>query len=535
MIIEPQRHKRHKDLQRIKSRVKMKKIVTTIVLLISFSFTNAQTFYNILNYGAKNDSSKLCTQAIAKAISEASKKGGGTIYFPAGKYLTGPIHFKSNITIFMDAGAELHFSDNFDDYLPFVESRYEGVDVMSFSPLFYAYKAEKIAITGRGLVNGHGQKWWSAAESKNLSEGRNKWQQLSDSLNKNILLPDDAKQTKKGFLRPPLFQPMYCKNVLVEGITIVNSPFWTITPEFCENVTVHAVTIENPHSPNTDGINPSSCSYVHISDCHISVGDDCITIKSGKDLPGRTKAIPAQNYTITNCTMLSGHGGVVIGSEMSGDVKKIVISNCVFDGTDRGIRIKTTRGRGGVVEDIRVSNIIMKNIKQQAIVLDMQYAKTQPEPVSERTPKFRNIHLSNITGDAKQAIFINGLVEMPIENISFNDIQIDAEISSVIKEAKNIELHNVTINTPKSSCIVAENVDGLTVNAFKTLKPTDKPALQFINISNLFLYNANPVTSHTYLEILGAKTKNSVLKNNNFKLVQKPVLVGVEVVEKIEE
>lgn len=513
----------------------MKKILILTAVVLSLNVVNAQNFYNVLNYGAKNDSSKLCTKAIAKAIDAASKKGGGTIFFPAGKYLTGPIHFKSNITLFIDAGAELHFSDNFDDYLPFVESRYEGVDVMSFSPLFYAYKAENIAIKGRGLINGHGKKWWSAAESKNLSEGRNKWQQLSDSLNKNILLPDDAKQTKKGFLRPPLFQPMYCKNVLVEGVTVINSPFWTITPEFCENVTIHAVTINNPLSPNTDGINPSSCSYVHISDCHISVGDDCITIKSGKDLPGRTKAMPAQNYTITNCTMLSGHGGVVIGSEMSGDVKKIVISNCVFDGTDRGIRIKTTRGRGGIVEDIRVSNIIMKNIKLQAIVLDMAYTKTQPEPVTERTPRFRNIHLSNITGDAKQAIFINGLVEMPVDNISFNDIQIDAEISSVIKEAKNIELHNVTINTKKGASIVAENVEGLTVNAFKTFKPTDKPALQFTNINNLFLYNTNPVASANYLEILGAKTKNIVLKNNNFKLVQKPVLVGAEVVEKIEE
>jgi polygalacturonase len=156
---------------------------------------------------------------------------------------------------------------------------------------------------------------------------------------------------------------MYCKNILIEGISIRNSPFWTVNPEFCENVTIHAVTINNPHSPNTDGINPESCNNVRISNCHITVGDDCITIKSGKDGPGRKTAVPAQNYTITNCTMLSGHGGVVIGSEMSGDVRKIVISNCVFDGTDRGIRIKSARGRGGVVEEIRVSNIVMKNIK----------------------------------------------------------------------------------------------------------------------------------------------------------------------------
>jgi len=328
----------------------------------------AQQYYDVTRYGASNDSSKKATVAISNAIAAASRAGGGTVYFPPGKYLTGAIHLKSNIIVFIDAGAELHFSDNFDDYLPMVESRYEGVDVKSFSPLFYAYRADNITITGRGIINGHGKKWWDFVEGYKEGQNRTKWQQLFDSLNKDIILPDDPRQMKRGFLRPPFIQPMYCKNVTIEGITIINSPFWTVNPEFCENVRVTGVTINNPPSPNTDGINPESCKYVHISDCHISVGDDCITIKSGKDKPGRSKAAPAQNYTITNCTMLSGHGGVVIGSEMSGGVKNIVISNCIFDGTDRGIRIKTTRGRGGIVEDIRVDNIIMKNIKEQAFV-----------------------------------------------------------------------------------------------------------------------------------------------------------------------
>ena len=163
--------------------------------------------------------------------------------------------------------------------------------------------------------------------------------------------------------------------------------------------------------------------------------------------------MPAENYTITNCTMLSGHGGVVIGSEMSGGVKKIVISNCVFDGTDRGIRIKTTRGRGGVVEDIRVDNIVMKNIKEQAIVLDMEYAKVKPEPVSERTPQFRNIRFSNITAYTKQAMYINGLDEMPVQEISLNDVVFEAETGIVIKNAKDIELHNVRVNTKTGQCI----------------------------------------------------------------------------------
>src|SRR5688572_16965912 len=420
----------------------MKKYFVLILFVTAFVLhSKAQLFYNVLSYGAKNDSSKIATKAIAAAISAASKKGGGTVYFPAGKYLTGPIHLKSNITIFIDAGAELHFSDNFDDYLPFVESRYEGVDLKSFSPLFYAYKAENISIIGRGLINGHGKKWWDYVLGFKEGPTRNNYQKIFDSLNKDILLPDDPRQMKKGFLRPPFIQPMYCKNVLIEGITIINSPFWTVNPEFCENVTITGITINNPPSPNTDGINPESCKYVHISNCHISVGDDCITIKAGKDIPGRTKAAPAQNYTITNCTMLSGHGGVVIGSEMSGDVKNIVISNCIFDGTDRGIRIKSTRGRGGIVEDIRVDNIIMKNIRDQAFVLDMEYSRTEKEPVSERTPRFRNIRISNVTAYTKQAALINGLEEMPVEDVSFNDIWMQAETGFIMKKVKNIEFH----------------------------------------------------------------------------------------------
>ncbi|GAA4736264.1 glycoside hydrolase family 28 protein [Flavisolibacter ginsenosidimutans] len=496
---------------------------------------SAQSYYNVINYGAKNDSSAKCTKAIAAAIDAASKKGGGTVYFPAGKYLTGPIHLKSNITIFIDAGAEISFSNDFDDYMPFVESRFEGEDVMSFSPLFYAYKAENISIIGRGKINGNGKKWWDAILNYKEGNPKTKWQTAAEAANKNMVQPDDLGQLKSWILRPPFIQPMYCKNVLIQGITIVNSPFWTVNPEFCENVTVDGVTINNPHSPNTDGINPESCKYVHIANCHISVGDDCITIKSGKDKPGRLKAAPAENYTITNCTMLAGHGGVVIGSEMSGDVRKITISNCVFDGTDRGIRIKTARGRGGVVEEVRVSNIIMKNIKQQAVVLDMQYAKTQPEPVSERTPRFRNIHMSNITAQTAQAIYINGIAEMPVEDITFNDIQFDAQTGAVIKEAKNIELHNVRITTQQGSSINAENVSDLTIDGVKTLKPiAGKPVIDLVNVQNVFLYNCNPVKgTETFLNVRGDKTKTILLKNNNFMYASKPLVKDSNVQEDI--
>ncbi len=494
----------------------MKSVVVFYFVFLINAALHAQSFFDVTKYGARKDSSAKATAAIAKAITAAVKAGGGTVYFPAGKYLTGAIHLKSNITVFIDAGAELHFSDDFDDYLPMVQSRYEGVDVMSFSPLFYAYKAENIAIRGRGKINGHGKKWWDFVEGYREGQPRSKWQYMSDSLNKNILLPDDARQMKRGFLRPPFIQPMYCKNVLVEGISITNSPFWTINPEFCENVTITGVSIDNPHSPNTDGINPESCRYVHISNCHISVGDDCITIKSGKDIPGRTKALPAEDYTITNCTMVNGHGGVVIGSEMSGGIKKIAISNCIFDGTDRGIRIKTSRGRGGVVEDIRVDNIIMKNIKEQAIVLDMEYAKVKPEPLSERTPQFRNIRFSNITAYTQEAMYINGLEEMPVQEISLTDVVFEANTGITIRNAKDIALHQVRVNVKEGAALRAEKTTRLEIDGLQSagLLPGN-PVVKLLDVADIWVHGCWLFNNTRIFAVInGAATKNVKIQYN---------------------
>jgi polygalacturonase len=505
----------------------------SFLLLISCA-VQAQKYFNVKDYGAKSDSSTIATKAIERAIAAAVKVGGGTIYFAPGKYLTGPIHLKSNIIILIDAGAELHFSDNFDDYLPMVPSRWEGTTVNNFSPLFYAYKAENISIIGRGLINGHGKKWWDFTEGYDDKRPKSKWAIEFEKNNKDVIRPDLPGAVERGFLRPPFFQPMFCKNVLVQGITIVNSPFWTINPEFCENVTVDGVTINNPPSPNTDGINAESCKYVHVSNCHISVGDDCITIKSGKDRDGRKMAAPAENYTITNCTMLSGHGGVVIGSEMSGGVKKIVISNCVFDGTDRGIRIKTARGRGGVVEDIRVDNIVMKNIKLEAIILNMDYAKSVPGPVSEKTPLFRNIHFSNITGvNINTAGKIIGIEEMPVDQITFNDIQLDSKEGFSILNAKNIEFHQVNISTKMGSALKTENVDHLEIDGFKTNTPLiNAPVVSILNTKNVFIHNSWPSAGSSYfVKLSGSQTSGITIKNNNFINLKSPVQQDQEVEE----
>jgi len=437
----------------------------TLVFLLTFLqigilSVNAERI-DMRQVGANPSGSKLNTVLINKTIEKLNANGGGTLFFPAGKYLTGAIKLKSNITIELEAGATLLFSDNFDDYLPYVEMRHEGIMMKSFSPLIYAVDAENITIKGEGKIDGQGKKWWDEffrviIDLKNNGKRDiNKYQTMWDQVNDAKVIgseinEDYSEALQRRFFRPPFIQPIRCKNVRIEGITIVNSPFWTVNPEFCENVTVDRVTIANPLSPNTDGINPESCRYVHISNCHISVGDDCITLKSGRDLQARNLNAPNENITITNCTMLSGHGGVVIGSEMSGGVKKVVISNCVFDGTDRGIRIKSTRGRGGVVEDIQINNIVMRNIQEEAIVLDMLYSKMPIEPVTDRTPIFRNINISNVTGsDVLIPIKIRGLEESPISNISFTNINIDGKQKCVFQNCTNIKMKDVFVNGEK--------------------------------------------------------------------------------------
>ena len=434
-----------------------------IILFSVFCFGMAITLkaerVDMLKSGAKADGKTLNTMLINHTVDRLSQAGGGTLFFPAGTYLTGAIRLKSNITLELEAGATLLFSDNFDDYLPFMEVRHEGVMMKSFSPLISAMDAENITIKGEGTLDGQGKAWWTeffriyVDLEKNGMRELNKYQPLWERENDVEALYAETNEDwhgtlKRRFFRPPFIQPVRCRRVRIEGVKIINSPFWTVNPEFCDNVVVTGVTIHNVPSPNTDGINPESCRNVHISDCHISVGDDCITLKSGRDAQARRLGVPCENITITNCTMLFGHGGVVIGSEMSGSVRKVTISNCVFDGTDRGIRIKSTRGRGGVVEDIRVSNIIMSNIKREAVVLNLKYSEMPVEPMSERTPLFRDISISGLTAvGVKTPVKIVGLEEAPVTDIILRDINVkNAREKCIFENCERIRLTDVIVN-----------------------------------------------------------------------------------------
>lgn len=496
-------------------------------------------FFDVRRFGAVADGKKKNTQEIAKAIAAASAAGGGTIYFGPGQYLTGPIRLRNNITLFIDAGAVVKFSPDFDDYLPMVRSRWEGTEVMNFSPLIYGENVENVAIQGRGTLDGQGEAWWrffremkADFEKTGKWKTDSKWQREFARVNPKLELPDDPQRLKTGFLRPPFIQLLDCKNLSIQDVTIRNSPFWNINPVYCDNVTVRGVTIKSPeNAPNTDGINPESCRNVHISDSHIDVGDDCITIKSGRDGQARRINRPAENHTITNCTMLRGHGGVVIGSEMSGGVRDIAISNCVFDGTDRGIRIKSTRGRGGVVENIRVSNIAVRNIRDEAITLNLYYTNAPPEPFSERTPRFRNIHISGVTGTAAQAGLLLGLPESRVENVTITDVSLKAKQGFVIRDAKDIHLRSVRVDTDEGPAVLAERAEGLSLSEVTTSSPhAAVPVIDLLDAKGAFVRGCMaPAGADPFIRIRGAASQSVAIEGNYLLGVKAAVSIGKEV------
>jgi hypothetical protein len=495
--------------------------------------------YDVRAFGAVADGKTKNTQAIRKAIGAAAAAGGGTVYLGGGTYLTGPIHLVSNITLYIDAGTVLKFSDDFDDYLPMVRSRWEGTEVFNFSPLIYADRAENVAVAGRGTIDGQGAAWWKyfrGLEDEHQKTGRwradSKWRREFARMNPNLEWPDDRQNLEMGFLRPPLIQLIECHEVAIEDVRIRNSPFWTVNPVYSDDVTVRGVTIDNPlDAPNTDGIDPESCRNVHISDCHISVGDDCITIKSGRDRQGRRIGRAAENITVTNCTMGHGHSGVAMGSEISGGIRKITVSNCVFDGTDRGIRIKSTRGRGGVVEDVRIQNIVMKNVREEAITLNLYYTNAPPEPVSERTPRFRNIHLSGISGTAGEAGAILGLQEARIEDVSLTDVDLVAQKGLSIKDVSHLALHAVRIDTADGPSLTIDRSDDVHLFDVRTLTP--HPATPVVGLSNVkraFVHGtfAAPGTD-LFLEVQGADTQSILVGDSDLADAKVPVTVTRDV------
>lgn len=459
--------------KKLRSRILVKLLFTFLLFSPALGYGQNYTI-NIVEFGADPTGQSNSSGIINHLIDSLAAKSGGTIYIPAGNYSCGPIFMKSNITLLTDNGAVINFSDNFDDYLPMVTSHWEGIKVKTFASQIYAIDASNISIKGEGHFEGHGEKWWNfwyKVSREGITDS--KYQEIFRNENSELLKKNAYIANMHEFLRPPMVMFYNCKNITIEGVSFSNPPFWTIVPTYSENITIHNITIENPgHSPNTDGIDPSSCKYVRISNSHISVGDDCIVLKSGRDLEGREIAAPTEDVTITNCTMLNGHGGVVIGSEMSGDVKRVTISNCVFEGTDRGIRLKSMRGRGGIIEDIRVDNIVMRDIVEEGIMINMRYHETPIEELSSRTPHFRRIHFSNINiTDAKKGIAIYGLEERSVEQVSFSDIYMQAEKGVKGQYAENLSFDNIRIETPSPVAVEFDKCKKVSIKGMQLLSP----------------------------------------------------------------
>lgn len=459
-------------------------------------------FYDITEFGALPDGSDVSTNAIHQAIQACTKAGGGTVYVPAGKFITGPIQLVSNLTLYLDAGAVLSFIDDFDQF-PVVKTRWSGYVCHGFMPLVFAQNAENVTIKGEGVLDGNGQAWWEI--NGKLRKGEHYESLKTKEIAKaNALFTEPADtnlvEWPSQFLRPPLIQFYQVKNASISGITVTNSPFWNTHLVFCQNISVHNVHFLNPSdTPNGDGLDIESCLNVRVSDCHFDVGDDCVVLKSGINEDGRQYNVPTKNVTVTNCTMHHGHGGVVFGSENSGGIENVAISNCVFNGTDRGIRMKTNRERGGFIRNVLVNNVLMEDVLCPFTINSFYrhgVNRSNPElldakaiPISEKTPIVEQVRISHVTAKHCRAAagFLYGLPEMPVKEVSLEHVTIEMTqdyhvpggepdmVREVIEMAgegmfakyiNDLQLHHVRILTRKGPGLVIEESNDIMLEQF---------------------------------------------------------------------
>ncbi|WP_179021063.1 glycoside hydrolase family 28 protein [Winogradskyella forsetii] len=416
------------------------------------------TVFNIMDYGAQPDSVSYNTEAFKNAITACAEKGGGKVLVPEGKYLTGAIHLDNNVNLHLEEGAEILFSTNPKDYYPLVATSYEGVELMNYSPLIYANKKSNIAITGKGVLNGQAsnENWWKwvGKDEYGWSEGM---PQQKDSLNLPRLMemgqngtPLDERVFGEGhYLRPTFLQPYECNSVLIQGVKIINAPFWIIHPFKSNNVIVDGVTVES-HGPNNDGCDPEYSKNVIIKNCTFNTGDDCIAIKAGRDAEGRRVAIKSENIVVQNCKMIDGHGGVVIGSEMSAGVTNVYVENCEMNSPnlDRAIRLKTNSRRGGTIDGVYVRNVNVGQVKEAVLKLNMHYA-TYTNQTGEFIPVIKNIHLENVKvqNGGYYGILAKGYEESPITNVTLKNVIIEkVDEAFSLEHVSNLKLIDTYIN-----------------------------------------------------------------------------------------
>lgn len=435
---------------------------------------------SLRDFGGVGDGETLNTEAFAKAIKAASEAGGGKLVVPPGIWLTGPIRLCSNLELHLERGALVKFSGDFRLYpLTVIDMKGEK-EVDSTSPIF-GKSLENVAITGDGVFDGHGDAWrplkkgkLSDADWKQLiksggvlnekgdtwwpSQGAMAGEKLVEGLREKNSLNLEDYEPAHQFLRPKMLRLIGCKRVLIEGVTFQNPPSWTMNPALCEDVAIRKVEVRNsPDAQNSDALDLESCRRAIISDCTFDAGDDGICIKSGKDAAGRRIGVPTEDVLVKDCVVYHAHGGFTIGSEMSGGVRNMLVTNCLFMGTETGLRFKSTRGRGGVVENIFITDIRMTDIPGDAINFNMYYGGKSPleetgatetdvRPVNEGTPQFRDIHIrSVICRGAKRAVVLEGLPEMPIRDITLDDVSITSQQGVFVTDAEGVKFENVRV------------------------------------------------------------------------------------------
>jgi len=471
---------------------------------------------SITECGGVGDGITLNTSAFETSIKNLTEKGGGTLLVPFGVWFTGPIVLQSNINLHLEKGALILFTPDFNAY-PLINTSFEGLETRRCQSPISGKNLINIAITGEGAINGSGEAWRPLKKAK-VTEAHWKavvtaggvlktpdyWFPSAKSLKgeslseQNLNVPrhemtDQEWAEVKDFMRPVMVSLIGCKNVLLEGVLFENSPSWNIHPLMCENVIVDGVFIRNPaYAQNGDGLDLESCKNAIIVNSTLDVGDDALCLKSGKDEDGRQRARPTENVIVDNCIVFKGHGGFVVGSEMSGGVRNVSVSNCKFMGTDVGLRFKSTRGRGGVVENIYINNISMFDITNDSFLFDLYYGgksasesledgdenNSKPEmmPVNETTPVFRNIYVKNIVSrNARRAMFFNGLPEMNITNIHVENAHISSLLGAEISESNGIILKNIHIDPKQGPALILNNVKNLKVENFTFPKDNKKP------------------------------------------------------------
>lgn len=478
----------------------------------------------LTDFGGVGDGVTMNTDAFSKAFDALEKKGGGKLVVPAGVWYTGPIVMKSNVNLHLEKGALILFNPDFNLY-PLVNTVFEGLDTKRCQSPISGYGLTNIAITGEGTINGSGEAWrplrkfkvterhWNnTVKSGGVLMDPNYWfpsQKSLDGFKISDMNVPRGELTEaewlaiKDFLRPVMVSLIECKNVFLQGVLFENSPSWNIHPLMCENVIVDNVFVRNPSfAQNGDGIDVESCVNVLIVNSMFDVGDDAICIKSGKDEDGRRRARPTENVIVDNCKVFRGHGGFVVGSEMSGDVRNISVRNCQFLGTDVGLRFKSTRGRGGVVENIYIRDIYMFDIVTDSFLFDLYYGgKSASEaladgdenpvenalpPVTEETPAFRNIYVKNLVSrNARRAMFFNGLPEMNISNINVENAYFSAQYGASLSESVDINMKNVQIIPKKGPALTLNNVKNFKITGLSYPKTLKDPIVVEGNSTNI--------------------------------------------------